>query len=376
MFFSNVVAFTILVSLSLLTALIGTLVFSSTTDEPDFFEQELSALLANDMPAYAFMHGINLTKLEIETSDGWLLEVHRLRSLSIYKAKLSTPVYLSHGFGCSSFDFMANPRNESLAFLLADAGFDVWAVNYRASKVSNRVRKNGVIGVPEEKDYYRATWQYMAERDVPAVLDKMLEVTKKEQIYLIGQSMGTTVLFSFLSENHEYDSKIGLFTSIVPVIKFGEDTAFFLRTLFNLVSTIPKVTVWPVFDMLFGRQFLASQNPSVNAFTEFMQSQLCKKVPRICELIIKTLFQAGLNDATNHNPHIRVTRFPVYISKYPAGVTVMNMYQFARQYKKDPWTKMDYEEVKQTGILNVNEYNQVRTRLLVRLPYMHVICYV
>ena len=49
----------------------------------------------------------------------------------------------------------------------------------------------------------------MAEYDVPASLDKIIELTGQDKIHLIGQSMGTTVLFAFLSENHLYDDKVG-----------------------------------------------------------------------------------------------------------------------------------------------------------------------
>lgn len=49
----------------------------------------------------------------------------------------------------------------------------------------------------------------------------------------------------------------------------------------------------------------------------------------------------------------------LYFSKYPAGVTIMNSYLFARQLGRDPWTKMDYDEAHRTGLTNRGEYNQV-----------------
>lgn len=48
----------------------------------------------------------------------------------------------------------------------------------------------------------------MAERDVPAVLDKILDITGQSKVYVVGQSMGGTVLSAFLSENHKYDDKV------------------------------------------------------------------------------------------------------------------------------------------------------------------------
>ena len=48
----------------------------------------------------------------------------------------------------------------------------------------------------------------MADRDVPAAIDEILNVTKQEKIFVIGQSMGGTILFSFLSEHMEYNDKV------------------------------------------------------------------------------------------------------------------------------------------------------------------------
>ena len=53
-------------------------------------------------------------------------------------------------------------------------------------------------------------------------------------------------------------------------------------------------------------------------------------------------------------------RMALYFSKYPAGVTIMNSYLFARQLNKDQWAKMDYDDAHRTGLTNLGEYNQVR----------------
>lgn len=106
---------------------------------------------------YVKLHGFKLDRVETVTEDGWQLELHRVRNMDVFETNLSTPVYISHGCGCSSVDFMVNPRNESLIFILADRGYDVWAVNYRANRFSNKVIIDGKPTAPRSKDYYRAT---------------------------------------------------------------------------------------------------------------------------------------------------------------------------------------------------------------------------
>lgn len=53
-----------------------------------------------------------------------------------------------------------------------------------------------------------SSWQNMAEVDLPCVIDKVLTETGQSKFYLIGHSMGTTVAFAFLSQNHYYDDKV------------------------------------------------------------------------------------------------------------------------------------------------------------------------
>ena len=103
------------------------------------------------------MQGMDFEKHSVVTVDHWKLELHRLRNMRVFDEKLSTPVMLSHGYGSSSVDFMLNPRNESLAYILADSGFDVWAVNYRANRFSNVKVVANVTSRPTNTDFYRAT---------------------------------------------------------------------------------------------------------------------------------------------------------------------------------------------------------------------------
>ena len=59
------------------------------------------------------------------TRDGYNLTLHRIphgKSVTATKGV----VFLQHGLLCSSADFLLNLPTESLGFMLADSGYDVW----------------------------------------------------------------------------------------------------------------------------------------------------------------------------------------------------------------------------------------------------------
>ena len=91
----------------------------------------------------------------VVTSDHWRLQLHRIRSPRIFNKTYSTPVLIAHGITESSADFMMNPRSESLAFILADNGYDVFLANYRGNQFSfEKVSKSGLPYSPRGEEVY------------------------------------------------------------------------------------------------------------------------------------------------------------------------------------------------------------------------------
>jgi len=117
---------------------------------------------------------------KVVTSDGYILGLFRIPH-GKNTDKVGPPVLLFHGLLDSSFTWILNYPTQSLAYMLADAGFDVWLGNTRGnvySKAHTHLR-------PDQKEFWQFTFDQFAEIDVPDIIDFILKTTGKKKNYRI-----------------------------------------------------------------------------------------------------------------------------------------------------------------------------------------------
>ena len=130
----------------------------------------------------------------VVTEDGYRLKVFRVRDPALSKgthasSESTRPVaLLQHGLLCAA-DNWADNGDESPAFLLARAGFDVWIPNSRGTRHS---RSHETLDPDRDEAFWRFSFQEMAYYDLPAVFDYIEEVTGQRKLSYIGHSLGTT----------------------------------------------------------------------------------------------------------------------------------------------------------------------------------------
>ena len=97
-------------------------------------------------------------------------------------------VVLQHGLLDSSRSWIMNP-DTSLAFSLADKGYDVWITNSRGNTMSyeHMSPMDHSVFVKSSK-YWDFTFDHMGEYDLPANLRYIKARTNNEKIHYVGHS--------------------------------------------------------------------------------------------------------------------------------------------------------------------------------------------
>ncbi|KAJ3296616.1 hypothetical protein HK104_001442 [Borealophlyctis nickersoniae] len=210
---------------------------------------------------YPFQHHYTTTK------DGYILALHRIPSSkadfetqnrtrfasapSRRSRRRSQPpqnkpvVLLWHGFlMCSEVWVCTSDPKTSLAFTLAEAGYDVWLGNTRGNKYSC---KHNVLKSTDET-YWDFSIDHLALYDLPDAVEYILKVTGAPSLSYIGFSQGTAQGFSSLSINQALNNRINLFIALAPAAKPSDN-----RTVSTMINTSPDLLY-----LLFGRKSLLS----------------------------------------------------------------------------------------------------------------------
>ena len=122
------------------------------------------------------------------------------------------PILMQHGSFSDDYQYIQGTfvirtyidlklRGETLPVQLALRGYDVFVVSNRGYGVSNTNEKDGEWTVEEKWDFNFAD---MGNYDVPACVDKVLQITGKPKVTLTGYSQGTASIIYALAKHHDF----------------------------------------------------------------------------------------------------------------------------------------------------------------------------
>lgn len=271
----------------------------------------------------------------VTTEDGYILEMHRIpHGIAGPSDGEQKVAFLHHCLLCSSADFVMNTPDEALAYLMADAGYDVWMTNVRGNTYS----RNHTTLSPEESKFWQFTWDEMGKYDAPAAVDYVMEQTGVDQIYWVGFSMGSTIYLTFLGQHPEYADKIKTAALMGPAA-YMEGMKGPLTLLVPFANDIDTIA-----SLLGINEFL----PSGPLWDEAM-NQFCDPEVLTAELCEELLFLIGGADPAEFNQDY----LPVILSHTPAGTSVHTVVHYAQLVESKVFGMYDWGRLG-----NLNHYGQ------------------
>lgn len=231
-------------------------------------------------------------------------------------------VFLQHGLMGSSDNWNTNTQENSLAYLLSDAGYDVWMGNFRGNIYSRR----HVNMTHQDPQFWKFSYDEMAKHDLPAMLEHVLVETGAEKVVYVGHSMGTTVFFATMSSLPEYyQDRIAAMVALAPV-----------ATVTSISSPIkylaPLVNELHYLLRFFGNdQEVMTNRMLISLWDPY---RVCRNY-MFCENIqfMITGFDPSRADES---------MVPVILSHNPAGSSTQTLFHFAQGYTSGRFQKFDF----------------------------------
>ncbi|KAK2396133.1 triacylglycerol lipase [Trifolium repens] len=296
------------------------------------------------------IQGYTCEEHKVTTEDGYILSLHRIPTTQYNKKGTRLPVLIQHDLFCVSFvaahtnyesglfgDFrcccilvwLFNSPEESLEFILADNGFDVWLINGRGTKYSSMHTSLS----PNDMAYWDWSWDELASYDLPASVQYVYNYTR-QKIHYVGHSQGTLIAFAALSQG--------------KLLNMLRSTA--LLSPIAHMNLIPSELTKAFADLFLAndvywlglREFI----PNVVVETKFVQG-ICNTLNLNCADLILPLL-------TGPNCCINSSRIDFYLDHEPQPTATKNLIHFSQMIRTGQIAKYDYND----EIQNMLHYGQ------------------
>jgi lysosomal acid lipase/cholesteryl ester hydrolase len=237
-------------------------------------------------------------------------------------------VMFQHGLTDDSAGVCLNSPSDSLAFWLADQGYDVWLGNNRGNGVSMTNKKFN----SNQDQFWDFTWSEMAEYDLPAQIDYVLSRTGAANLTYIGHSEGTIQAFAGFTQNHELAKKVNVYIALAPI-------AFVKHVEVMILQVMATFSLEKIFSLLGLQEFWIP-----TAIHKILPG-VCWLVSWACEFILMAL--------SGPFPGLDRSKLSFWLDYEPNPTSVKNMAHWSQGVRDGTFGRFDYGA---TG--NMQHYGQ------------------
>ncbi|KAG8135379.1 hypothetical protein E2320_008403 [Naja naja] len=259
---------------------------------------------------------------EILTSDGYYLKANRIPN-GIHSPANTGPkpvVLLVPGILTEGRCWLTNLPSNSLGFVLADAGYDVWIINNRGTTWSRRHQNL----TTEQEEFWDFSFHEMAIYDIPAAINFILHETNQDSLYYIGHSQGATLGLITFSAFPQLAQKTKLLMFLAP------------PSILKDIKGIAKYVLLLPYKL--KRYLWGSKNFSLlNDIGKINNAKLCSYpgLNKICTRIFSSVVGFNKNN-------INMSRIDIFFGTYPDVSSVKTILHWTQIFESNEFKHFDY----------------------------------
>ncbi|KAM1373402.1 hypothetical protein ACFX2I_024109 [Malus domestica] len=255
----------------------------------------------------------------VTTQDGYILSMQRIPAGKSGEASGNgVPVLLQHGLLMDGITWLLLPPGQSLAFLLADNGYEVWIGNTRGTKYS----LGHTSLSPDDRAYWEWSWDELVAYDLPATFQYVRDQTG-QKIHYVGHSLGTLVAFAAFSKDMQLKN-LRSAALLSPIAYLGQMPSPLART------AAENYVAEALYDADF-RQF----DPKGKAAVEFLKA-VCQEPGVDCTHLL-TAF-------TGKNCCLNSSIVDVFLDHEPQSTSTKNLVHISQMIRDGMIAMFDYKD--------------------------------
>lgn len=270
-------------------------------------------------------HGYHAEAHTVITEDGYILALHRIPFGRKMKESPRKTILLHHGLLGSSADWIISGPEKGLAYILSEAGYDIWLANVRGNTYSRaHISRN-----TNTQAFWNFTFHEVGQYDLPAIINYIMDYKGRDvKINYVGYSMGTTALFALLSTKTEYNHILRAGFALAPVAHMTdlESPIQLLATFSNSIESVLKLLgAHELLPHNGVQRWLAKHSCKINSLEE-----------ALCENSMFIL--CGFNEK-----QLNRTLFPLIMGHTPSGASTKTVVHYGQEIRTDgKFKRFDY----------------------------------